>query len=481
MKTLTFAASAVALGALSLAARADFATDWWSTDFEDVTWNQENDYLTISGAGTFRKESIAEGDADASDILAPNAVWKEGIPAEDNAVLKLDTNGHNLVFTPAELAAGTQRDKTLIDADVYFVGSETEPTLDDSQDAKKIQAAIFLETPEEGAGATSQLKVYTTDSSVGNVWQALDTGNLFTDEQARAGLWLHVQITIAGDNATYKIGAKGADLTNVEGTTLPRAGIGFTTAAVSEVVFRGTGLVDNFTGKAITEQTVSYTYSANITGSELISIDSQTAPSSQSTVTFNVPAGDTEGTALARIKVLDAAGAVARNIAVEIDIDEWTWNLVENETTTTFSLDDGADIVVDVSSFITAERGGVALQAYYGTDPDEGGSETEYYDEGDEAEFTAALNDGFDALPEGTAPVAIDENGFAVTFVAQIEGTYQLVAVDAVDDDFATEGETVATQEAEVGDTVTLVDETAGTDPAKFYKVKLVNGVKAAE
>ncbi len=466
MKTLQMTASAVALGALALSAGADTTAAWWNLNFNDIDTSWTGNVWEISGAGSFNRSS-------EEDVSAVTSRYKD--EELDSAALELNTNGGDLVFAPGQRPDAGEG--VVVDADVFFIASEQDPTITEVT-GKPVQAALYLYASDNGD--TPQFRAYSYGDS-GNEWVPLSDFPV-TEDNLSTGIWRHVQITYAGRYVTYKIGAQGADLSSVSGETISRANSNVT-GSFHEVVFKGTGLVDNFVGQSLTVETISYEYVASVVSGT--DVDISAAEVEGNTATFSIPLTDGDSSPLTRIEVIGVNGTVTRTITVVVDVDTQTGTFTEDGVDTQVEDYDGFE--VNITAFIeSGEQDGTqftVLKLYYGssTPPEE----DEYYDTGDEAAFTAELTT---ALQAAEAPITFDPaDGFTVSFSAPISGTYVLVAAPTPDADFDTEtgdGEAVATSATvEAGETVELSDDaTVGSNApaARFYKIKLVDGVKPA-
>lgn len=474
MKTLQMTASAVALGALALSAGADTTAVWWSLDFNNITTSWTDNEWEISGVGSFNRSS-------EEDVSAVTSTYKD--EALDSAALELNTNGGDLVFAP-----GTRPDSgegVVVDADVFFIASEQDPTITEDSN-KPVQAALYLySNPDSGDDPEFRAYTYANDLG-GNGWVALSTFTV-TEADLSSGIWRHVQITYEGENVTYKIGAKGADLSNVAGVTISRANSD-STGSFHEVVFKGTGLVDNFVGQSLTVETTSYDYLVSVASGTNPDIES-VVTSTGETVTFSIPLFDEETNPLTKIEVIGTDGTtVARTITVAVDDGGETATFTENGTDTPFA--DYGDFSVDVSAFVAlGEPEGTdftLLKLYYGTS--EPPAEEEWGDDpaADQTKLDTELASGFTAISEGGEnPVEFDaQAGFTVKFVPATPGLYELIAVSSVDADFSA-GDSVDSQTVSAADVtaetpVELSDATtAGSEApaARFYKIK-VSGSK---
>jgi len=479
MKTLQMTASAVALGALALSAGADTTAAWWNLDFNDITTSWTDNEWEISGVGSFNRSS-------AEDVSAVTPTYKD--EQLDSAALELNTNGGDLVFTPAP---GTRPDSgagVVVDADVFFIPSEQDPTITDDL-SKPVKAALYLyANPDSGDDPKLRAYTYSYDQPEGappNVWTALDY-NINTNDVS-GGVWLHVQITYdGGEFVTYKIGEKGADLTNTTGQSLRRANNPGNTdyPNFNEVVFKGTGLVDNFVGKSLSVAELNYEYLSEVATGD-VAVDDPTVDGS--TATFSLPLMDNDSKPLTRIEVIGVDGAtVTRTITVAVDDGGQTATFTEDGNDTQVGDSDGFD--VDITAFIeSGEQDGTqftVLKLYYGSS--EPPAEEEWDPVADQTKLDTELASGFTAISEGGEnPVEFDaQAGFTVKFVPATPGLYELIAVSSVDADFRAgdpvDSQTVSAADVTAETPVELSDATtAGSEApaARFYKIR-VSGSK---
>lgn len=472
MKKMKLATSAFALGALALSAGADQTNDVWSVNFNDMTaaWDvsgQEDETVwTITSQGSFERQA-----GDTSTVVS---TYKETQLESD--ALELKTEGNELVFTPATSPSG---DKTVIDADIYFIASDTNPTITEVA-GKPVQAALFLYANEND---TTELRAYNyTDG--GNVWTGLNYD--LSQADVSTGIWLHVTITSQDANITYTVSAK--DGSGATSDTFLRAN-NYLNPSFHEVVFKGTGLVDNFTGKSVTVETVSYTYAASVESgtTDAVELDNVTGNTAQ----FLIPLLDDNDAPLSRIEVLGTNG-VARTITVAVDTTsvDPVATFTENGTDTT-GIADLDPFDVDISEFLeSGEPDGTeftVLKLYYTA---AGGEETWGDDQAaDQAQLDTELAAGFAAVAAGgDEPVAFDAtDGFTVKFRATVPGTYSLVYATSPDAANASyevvENQEVSVSAAEAEGTGKLVEFSdedttgAGAPAARFYKIK-VSGPK---
>lgn len=470
MKTLQMTASAVALGALALSAGADTPNPWWSVVFNGLTSSWVNNEWQISGAGSFTRAS----EEDASAVVSS---YKDLVLDDD--ALELNTNGGDLVFAPGQRPDAGEG--VVVDADVFFIASEQDPTITEVT-GKPVQAALYLYSNPD-SGEDPEFRAYTYGTS-GNEWFSLSFP--ITEEDVSSGIWRHVQITYVGANVTYKIGPKGTtDLSNVAGETISRANSNVT-GSFHEVVFKGTGLVDNFAGQSLTVETINYHYLASVVGGTGLEVAE--ADVDGNTATFSIPLTDGDSSPLTRIEVIGVNGTVTRTITVVVDVDTQTGTFTEDGVDTPVEDYDGFD--VNITAFIeSGEQDGTqftVLKLYYGSS--EPPAEEEWGDDpaADQTKLDTELASGFTAISEGGEnPVEFDaQAGFTVKFVPSTPGLYELIAVSSVDADFSAgvrvDSETVSAADVTDEKPVSLSDETtAGSEApaARFYKIR-VSGSK---
>ena len=190
MKTLQWAAAALAVGALALPSGAETVTtnDWWDVRFESPTPTGVNLEIGELGALTnFDNQALGTVkpylsgqwsmiDGDESYVTNEfNTVTTNGVTFGGDWCIKLDTQGNDLTWTPTNNPVADIT--TLVDADLYLVGSDSPPDASDFDGTSDVQTAIYLKNEtDEATGETtnSVLCVYVRNSSGGNYWQELD-------------------------------------------------------------------------------------------------------------------------------------------------------------------------------------------------------------------------------------------------------------------------------------------------------------------
>lgn len=289
MKTLQWAAAALAVGALALPARAETTTtnDWWDVTFELDSFQQsfrdtypeglhvgELGILTnFDNASLGTVKPYASGQwsmIDGDESYVTNGVatnWVGGVMTEVESAtyVKLDTQGNDLTWTPTNSAIELT---TLVDADLYLVGSDSAPDTDDFDSAKDVQAAIYLKNEideESGETTNSVLCVYVEDALSGKpYWQELKGVKL--DDNS----WAHIQVLVdhTGDpkvsvfvNGTQMSARDGSD---IAWTIANSTSDGAKEHKIHSVAFRGTGAVDNFAGKMLSTSYEEFDFSAEV-------------------------------------------------------------------------------------------------------------------------------------------------------------------------------------------------------------------------
>lgn len=289
MKTLQWAAAALAVGALALPARAETTTtnDWWDVTFELDSFQQsfrdtypeglhvgELGILTnFDNASLGTVKPYASGQwsmIDGDESYVTNGVatnWVGGVMTEVESAtyVKLDTQGNDLTWTPTNSAIELT---TLVDADLYLVGSDSAPDTDDFDSAKDVQAAIYLKNEineETGETTNSVLCVYVEHPVSGaSYWQELK-GVELTDNT-----WAHIQVMVdhSGGDPKVKVFVNGTQMTARDGDAVEWLAANKVSSVaakkVNSVSFRGTGAVDNFAGKMLQTSYEEFDFSAEV-------------------------------------------------------------------------------------------------------------------------------------------------------------------------------------------------------------------------
>ena len=467
MKSFKWATTAVAAGALAFVASADTETPWFSVNFDNATtWAAGQTQMAVTG-GTFDK-ATTDDNSQLIDSTSESAKATYVAQADGN-VLELNTEGNELTFNPTTVNPGSNSDLTVIEADVFFIASDTAPALTDST----IQVALYLKAEE------NETPVFQAYSDVDGNPTWVDLGYDLTNVDVSNGIWRKIQIVVdkVNNTATYSFGAKGGTVSGEYTKAL--ANVNEDRPAISSVSFKGTGLVDNFVGAVRTVETLELTYAATVNGSDASIVN--VGPSDSTSVSFTIPvsglaSGDTVTLTKIQTKTYSGEGKTYTVNTTGNEEDGYAVTLTDENNVVTTPIAEGEEdftfnLAVDVSSFLEgySEDPGtpiVAIEVWYG----EEAAPTEFPTQ---AEFEAAMADVFAGVGgSDPAELAIDPtDGVSLTFTAPYDGIYQLVSATTVDGSFTT---VVDEEDAEEGDEITLTD--ANTTPsAKFYKVKLVD------
>lgn len=476
MKSIRLATAAAVVTGLFAASSEAAVTEWWSFNFNDVAdivALTNDNQAAWTGTGVWTTE-----DTDESAIIAAGDEKYQN----ETTALKLDTQGTELQWTLKD-AARPEGTKTLIDADMYLVGAEDDPTGFDNND---VQAAIYLRSvTDENDVTTNNLCVYTYDGGAArNVWVPLFGTNVVSDA------WYHVQVTVDYSGAEAKVSVMVGDVQMHDengGTswTIANANL-ISPTKISSVSFKGTGAVDNFVGKVEAASTVSYLFTGAtfLDGAAIVAPDQYSAPADpltvgtaakfeSDTVLFDPDTSEMSATlAMVSIVTFDATGA-ATTTSYTFTYDENEGDVVapDGAPAGLFDVDGGLITVMAPTDNATAEEGVTQIQIVtFNYASVGGGEELAPVDPGSGfADYFAGDPDSA-PLPVEVVDDPVDGPGFTVRFIGQAGVTYQLIAVDAVDDDWS-----LAT---EVGDPETPA--TAGvvelvapmTEDAQFYKIK---------
>lgn len=295
IRKLTTALAVMGAFVLTSSAATTTTNTAWNIDFEglrnpsyergnfaaltnQVTWTWGE------GGTAYARFASVDGDRSClSGLTEYNATngWESAYPtgcAPTSDILELNTSGTDLQFnlvqsnsndTPAPV--GEFGTSVLVDADVYFVGAESEPNVADDT---TLQAALYLmcETAQEdGDGYTAgevtntTLRVWTYDGyGTKNVWRALSHPSVKVED----GSWHHVQVVMdyTGSIPEVKVLIDGYAMQDAEGATSFQISnySNFSDNGakhLNSVSFRGTGAVDNFVGTTLTTTSEKYEFS----------------------------------------------------------------------------------------------------------------------------------------------------------------------------------------------------------------------------
>ena len=454
-------ALAVAVGITSQA-MADTTTGWWDINFENVTAIAQ---LTNETANVpFPDGTWTISDGDESTIT--NAV-----PADEyGTYLKLDTQGTDLVWKPN--AASTE-DIVLVNADIFLVGSDSEPTGFDTDTENPVQSAVYLKNylNDDNEPTNSVLCAYVSGGSEGNKWVELSADDVTMVDTNWYKIKIEVDYTGTTPEARFYVDNK--QMVTTEQESFPIANYNkFSTddlKKVNSVSFRGTGAVDNFVGQQVTPtpaaelQFTVATYTdevqdiaANVAAVSDLILNAGT----QFYVVFE-KFDSTNGTEpLSLVRVYTSGSPVTNDYVVSFDGDTtWTYG------GPLFYDDDNWGIRLNIETVGMTE--GQIVEAYYGTHPP--------IVEPPAGDPSAPAIGGGDI---GTnAPVSFETVGsdeyFCVTFAAPEAGvTYSLETATALGEAFIPGvGDDVSGTSASIGQVITLKAKTGGATKM-FFRVK---------
>lgn len=483
MKSIRLATAAAVVTGLFAASSEAATTEWWSFNFNDVADMEALTNVNTAawtGTGTWQAE-----ETDESSIADAATDEKYGRAEETGSILKLDTQGTELQWTLKD-AARPEGTKTLIDADMCLVGAEDDPTGFDNGD---VQAAIYLHSfTDENDVTTNYLCVYSYDGSAeANVWVPLQ-GVTVEDSS-----WHHVQVVVdySGTEAKVSVFVDQTQMTDENGGTswtIANAN-NISPTKISSVSFKGTGAVDNFVGTVEAASTVSYLFTGatlldgaayadvpDYSGPQAASTVGTPAEFTSNTVLFDDNTGDVAATlATVSIVTFDATG-VATTTSYTFEYDEGLGDVVapQDAPAGLFDVDGGGLITVMApTANATAGEGVTEIQIVTFNYASVGG--------GDEPIEAVEPGEGLATWDWGTddpkAPVEVvpaagtDPETFVIRFVGQAGVTYQLIAVDSLDDDWDTDAEAVGT--AVTPAAIGIVELSAPmTEDAQFFKIK---------
>lgn len=241
-KLLTTAMMSVALVASSSAFAAE-ETPWWSMDF---------DGLAIEEGGTLTNA------LNAAYATTQNGWWtsEEGdLTTFENDKLKLNTQGTDLTWTPN--ADNDTTAITYIDADVTFVGSDTAPTVSETD----VHTAVYLKNIADdttGEVTNSVLCAWGRTGQEAASWVEL-TGATLVDGQTYS-----LRIMLEGEDLSFFI--NDTQMTTLAGATAILSAKDGSEGEVNSVSFRGTGFVDNF---AASQEAAAVIETASIVGDKV--------------------------------------------------------------------------------------------------------------------------------------------------------------------------------------------------------------------
>lgn len=239
MKKLQTTALLTAIGAFAVAVQAEPA---WNYTFDTAA---DDNMLALTNT-YWHADSI---DASSEVVALAGSEYEEGAPdTVSGNVLKLATDAADFTFSPEGGVDGSGADEVLVDADVYFVGSDSAPAIE----AGTVQAALYLAVPEDPDDPEAEaptLKLYASDPAT-----QLD-GWISLNAEIADKSWHHVQVRI-NYNANIplvRVLIDGVEATQTGENTPQLASYSIAkwgeTKTLNSVAFRGTGAVDNFVGE----------------------------------------------------------------------------------------------------------------------------------------------------------------------------------------------------------------------------------------
>ena len=477
MKSIRLATAAAVVTGLFAASSEAAVTEWWSFNFNDVAdivalTNDNQAAWTTTGVWTTE-------DTDESAIIAAGDEKYQN----ESTALKLDTQGTELQWTLKD-AARPEGTKTLIDADMYLVGAEDDPKDFDNGD---VQAAIYLRSVGDEE-ITNNLCVYTYDGSPdvrANVWVPLKGTQVENDT------WHHVQVIVdySGSIGSVSVFVDNMQMEDEDGNTswtIANADK-ISPTKISSVSFKGTGAVDNFVGAVEAGSTVSYLFTGatlldgaafadvpDYSGPQAASTVGTPAEFTSNTVLFDDNTGDVAATlATVSIVTFDATG-VATTTSYTFEYDEGLGDVVapQDAPAGLFDVDGGGLITVMApTANATAGEGVTQIQIVtFNYASVGGGEELAPVDPGSGfADYFAGDPDSA-PLPVEVVDDPVDGPGFTVRFIGQAGVTYQLIAVDDLDDDWSLASEVGDPETPATAGVVELV--APMTEDAQFYKIK---------
>ena len=358
-KILTTAMMALALVASSSALATE--TSWWSMDF---------DGLAIEEGGTLTNA------LNAAYATTQNGWWtsEEGdLTTFESDKLKLNTQGTDLTWTPN--ADNDTTAITYVDADVTFVGSDTAPTISETD----VHTAVYLKN--------------IVDDTSGEVTNSVLCAYVRTGSES-TGSWLELSGYDVEDNGTYNLRIMLEEnnlsfyindtlLSNGDMTRFRSAKDGYA-GSVDSVSFRGTGYVDNFAasqeekvvaGKAYVTDYAFYVDNADVTsewsyetfmGEEFVATDlTLNGSSSQIATVWDLAQSPDDGSVLGEIAAIKL---VSDDQSFEVVYDDETGTFVGDSTFVIVSnvTEDGTQYFVSVDTDELVADAEYTVEFYYG-------------------------------------------------------------------------------------------------------------------
>lgn len=413
MNTRKLTAALAVMGAFVLSSVAATTTTntAWNIDFEGIrnpsyergnfagltnkvswTWGE-------GGSAFARFSSVGEDQTSMallSDFNATNG-WEATYPAgcaPASDILSLNTSGTDLQFNLVESDSsdnlkpvGEFGSTVLVDADVYFVGAESEPNVADDT---SLQAALYLmcETAtedDEGANihagdvTNTSLRVWSYDGNqTRNVWRELSHPSVKVED----GSWHHVQISMdyTGTYPEIKVLIDGYAMEDSKGATSFRVSnySNFESESakhLNSVSFRGTGAVDNFVGSTLTTTSASYEFSIDA----FLDEEQTEAPATSVTVAEGKTATfvpytfvqNLEGNVvpLNMIRVENLADGTTTDYVFEVDMQDMPILTAPEGSENLFYVDNEAWNITITLDTTGATSDSVLAHLYYGTYP----------------------------------------------------------------------------------------------------------------
>lgn len=431
---------------------------WWNMDFQDATTITALTNTSYSAVGQW---STAAGDESS---IQTNIYDRESI------VLKLDTQGNNVTWTPT---AASTTEVVLVDAKIYLVGSDSEPTGFDEDAGNPVQTAVYLKNyiNSENVTTSSVLCAYVENEINANVWVELEGVELVDTN------WYDIRILvdytdikpmakfIVNNTVMNAAGVAEDDLFPVaNNSSFDGEGEGF----VNSVSFRGTGAVDNFVGsQVIPDQALQLTFTVSTFTDNVSNAMDNVLTGGDATVSagtpWNVvlgyydeePAGVTNYLTVVRVYTNST-----QFVDYSVSFDGSVWTL----TGTPF-VDDPENGGISYTITTGDLTMGYIVQGYYGDAPAGGNPDPD-------TENPPAIG-GETAAPATAFETINAEEYFSVSFLAPQAGIeYTLQTCATVDGTFADETDPLASDVSETADQeMTLSAPTDGAT-TQFYRIK---------
>ena len=332
---------------------------------------------------------------------------------------------------------------------------------------------------------TNCLCLYAFDGGTGaDIWIPLKGAAVTNDD------WHHVRVIIdytaegmAGEISVFVNGERMSDgRPGVTKTSWTVAHNNSSKRKITSVSFRGTGAVDNFVGadEAVSTESYLFTGATFLNGAAymeegLLTSDSASALPPGTDAGFSAKETTSGGVALSSVTIVTFdtnGGTNETSYAFTYDEEAQVLNLPADypEGMFTYNERKGQLKIVVPTDNATAEVEGdeiLVVKVYYG-----GGDEP--IEAVEPGEGLANWDWGTDdpKAPVEVVPAAgTDPETFVIRFVGQAGVTYQLIAVDSLDDDWDTDAEAVGT--AVTPAAIGIVELSAPmTEDAQFFKIK---------